>query len=326
MNAPFPPAGGPLSAPGSGAGDEPELRSLLEAEALRQPPVSSDLRAGVDRRVRRHRVRLAAFAAPVVALVLVGAVLLAPRSTPDATVATASEPTAQEGETPAPPATDEPAPEVVTPAPAANPDCGTVELGPDRLDPETGPLDCFIAAFNAGTDAQLVVLMHGPDGGTLTETITTAPGKQVEVVVDGSISIQLPSMSFGSGGGLVPADPEGGGGDCGTITVTEGTQPEQMDPAIVTCLIGLFTSGSEGGLTLVTNDATGGTMTVRLDVSASHLVTVTINGTLTQTLSELTIPSDLTAQLPPNGIGLDELGVGGLGGESFFPGHEKPGN
>ena len=316
MNAPFPPTGGPDPS----AGDEPQLRSLLQTEAQRQPPVSADLRAGVDRRVRRHRIQLAVLVAPVVAIVLVGAVLLAPRSTPDATLDTAAATATQDGET------DPTVPEVAPPVDSS--DCGTVELGPERLDPETAPIDCFIERFNAGADAQLVVLMQGPDGGTLTETVTTAPGKQVTVTVAGSVSMQLPELGLGTGGGLVPTEPDAeatGAQDCGTLTFTEGSAPAQIAPETMSCLFGLVTSGSGGGLTLVTNDATGGTMTVDIDISSSNLITVAVDGSLTQTLAELTIPSDLTSQLPPNGIGIDELlNMGGAG--DFMPGGEGPGN
>lgn len=315
MNAPFSPSGPNPS------GDEPELRALLDAEARRQPPVSPDLRSGVDRRVRRHRTRLAVAVAPVLAVVLVGAVLLAPRSTPDATLQTAAEPTesTEPGEVVAP--------EPSVPAPAADGfvDCGSVELGPERIDPETGPIDCFIEAFNADGDARLVVLVNGPDGGTLTETVTTAPGRQVNVAIAGSLSVQFPDVGFGTGGGgLVPAEPDGPGEDCGTFTYVEGTTAQEPSDEAISCLLGLFLSGSGGGFTAVTTDATGGTLTMRVDLSAERLLTVSFDGALTQTLpAELVVPADLTDQLPPNGFGLDELGLDGRGG--VFPG-AKPGS
>lgn len=318
MNAPFSPSGGPDPR----AGDEPELRSLLQAEAMRQPPVSPDLRAGVDRRIRRHRVQMAVLVAPVVAIVLVGAVLLAPRSTPETVLDTASSGAVQDGEAEAP------APEAAPPVDES--DCGSVELGPERLDPETAPLDCFIAAFNAGADATLAVVVHGPDGGTLTQTVTTAPGKQVTVAVQGSVSMQAPSFGLGKGGGIVPTEPDAdaaGAQDCGTLTFTQGTAPERIAPETMSCLFDLVTSGAGGGLTIVTNDATGGTMTVGIDISSSQLITVSVDGTLTQALADLEIPSDLTSQLPPNGIGIDELlELGGLDGDQGMAGGERPGS
>ena len=61
-------------------------------------------------------------------------------------------------------------------------------------------------------------------------------------------------------------------------------------------------------------------MAVDVEIGADHVVTVSVNGSLTQTLPELTIPSDLTAHLPPNGIGLEELGLGGIDPTSLLPG------
>lgn len=315
MNAPFPPAG-----PSPSAGDEPELRALLAAEARRQPPVSPDLRTGVDRRVRRHRLGLAALAAPVVVVLLVGAAFLGTRSSGDATLDTAAQTAAQDGEEGSP-APEVPSGDPAVPAPVAGGgDCGTIQLGPDRIDPETGPIDCFIEAFNAGTDARVVVVADSPDGGTLTQTVVTAPNKQITTTVDGSLSVQLPDLGgFGKGGGgLVEPEPEGPPVDCGVVTVSEETASTPMPPEVTSCLLELLTSGSGGGLTLVASDATGGTLTIRVDISSDQLLTMTIDGELTQSLpAELTIPSDLTDQLPPNGFGLDELGLGSGG---FFPG------
>ena len=308
MNAPFPTPGG--SDPSSP--DEPGLRSLLEAEARRQPPVSSaDLRAGVDRRLRRRRVQMAAVVVPVVALVLVGAALLAPRSNPDATLDTAAQTTGQDGP-------DEAAP--AEPPATTQVDCGSVSLGPDRVDPETGPMDCFIEAFNGGTDARLVVVTEGPDGGTLTQTVTTAADGHLAVAAEGTLSVQLPNLGFGGGGGLVQPEADGPGTDCGTITITEDSAHDALSSEVTTCMARLFTSGSGGGVTLVAQDAFGGTMTLRVDLSADALLTVTVDGQLTQAVPEgLTIPSDLTSKLPPNGFGLDDLG---LGDGNLFPGGE----
>ena len=301
MNAPF--------TPPDAADDEPRLRAMLDAEARRQPPVSTDLRAGVDRRVRRHRIRVVAMVAPAVVLVLAGAVLLAPRSNPETSLQTAA-------------GTEEPAADPAEPAGPTVADCGTVELGPERIDPETGPIDCFIAAFNDGTDAQVTVLVNGTDGGTITETVVTAPNKQVTITSSGSMSVKLPNLSFGSGGGIVPADPEGDGApiDCGSITFVEGQPAQDVPPDMVRCLVDLTVKGGEGGFSISTQDAAGQTMAVDVEIGADHVVTVSVNGSITQTLPELTIPSDLTAHLPPNGIGLDSLGLGGLESSGLFPG------
>ncbi len=319
MNTPFPPTD-----PSSASGDEPALRALLDAEARRQPPASADLRAGVDRRLRRRRMRIATFAVPVVVLVLVGAAMLAPRSTPDTTLATAAQTTDQQDGTVAP--EPEPQPEPVAPEPAVVApgdavDCGSVQIGPERIDPEKGPLDCFVAAFNAGADARIVVVVDGADGGSLTQTVTTASRTSVSVAVTGSLSVQLPTIGFG--GGLVDPGSDLAPVDCGTLTVSEATGPQAITPEMRSCLVGLFTSGSGGGLTMVTTDESGGTLTVRIDISADGLVSISIDGELTASMPEgLAIPSDLTDRLPPNGIGLDELGLGG--GIGSFPGTTQP--
>jgi len=320
MNAPFPPAG-----PNPSAGDEPELRALLDADARRQPPVSPDLRAGVDRRVRRHRLGTAALAAPLVVVLLLGAAFLGTRSATDTTLDTAAQTTAQDGEDGAPAAEAGPDdPTVPVPAEGGGVDCGTIQLGPDRVDPETAPIDCFIEAFNAGTDARLVVVSDSPDGGTLTQTVVTAPNKQISSTVDGSLTVQLPSLGgFGSGGGggLVEPEPEGPPVDCGTVSVTEETAATPMPPEVTSCLVELFTTGTGGGLTIIATDVTGAALTIGVDISAEQLLTVTFDGSITQTLPDgLTIPSDLTDKLPPNGFGLDELGLGDLGSEGLSPG------
>jgi hypothetical protein len=307
MNAPF----SAPDRPGS-TDDEPQLRALLGDEARRQPPVSPDLRAGVDRRVRRHRMRVAAVVAPAVALVLGGAVLLAPRATPEATLQTAAG-----SEEPAAESAAEPAP-VVTVT-----DCGTVELGPERVDPEAAPLDCFIAAFNAGTDATVTVLLHGPDGGTITEQVATAPNKQISITSSGSASIQMPNISFGSGGGIVPADPEGDGSttNCGDLTWTEGqTAAPDVPPDMVECLVDLTLQGGAGRFSITSHDAAGQTLAVVVEISSDRLVTVSVDGAVTQTLPDLTIPSDLTSHLPPNGFGIPDMGLGGMGETWMFPG------
>lgn len=307
MNSPFPPTD-----PSSASGDEPALRALLDAEARRQPPASADLRAGVDRRLRRRRMRIATAAVPIVALVLGGAAMLAPRSTPDTTLATAAQ-TAGEQDAPDAPEPDVTAPEPAVVAPGEAVDCGSVQIGPERVDPEKGPLDCFVDAFNAGTDARIVVVVDGADGGSLTQTVTTASRTSVSVAVTGSLSMKLPSIGFG--GGLVDPGSDVSPVDCGTVNVSEATGPGAITPEVGSCLLGLFTSASGGGLTMVTTDEAGSTLTVRIDVSADRLVTISIDGDLTASLPEgVTIPSDLTDHLPPNGIGLDELGLGGRTG------------
>ena len=94
-----------------------------------------------------------------------------------------------------------------------------------------------------------------------------------------------------------------------------------MPPEVTSCLVELFTSGTGGGLTIIATDATGSRLTIGVDISADQLLTVTFDGVFTQTIPEgLTIPSDLTDKLPPNGFGLDELGLGSLGSEGPFPG------
>jgi hypothetical protein len=331
-----------------------DLRDTLADDVRRQPPVTPAFEAGVQRRVRRRRLQTAAVLTPLVALVVVGAALARPTTSPDATLATAdatataSAPgssvvpgtvpvTSVAPTTSAAPATsvvpapdapkaDDPAVPAPTttstvPAPVAGGDCGTVTMtgAPGATPgPDTAPFTCFIRAFNADVAASLSVVGSSPGNGALTSRITTAPGHVMTVATDGTMSIKLPAFPHSGQGGVVAGDETPGSGDCGTITLSTGAKPA-LDSAVTRCIVSAFMHGTAAQLTVIVNGDLGGAITTSVTLAADHTVTVTSNGTIrVQAPAGLTVPEDVLRAIPAGGSGLE--GVPGLSGAGGFGG------
>lgn len=347
-----------------------DFRQALHADAAQQPPISPDLRAAVDRQVRRQRIRAIAVASPAVVVLLLGAALLLPRAGQDTTLSvadggtsttavTTTVPPSVVTSTPgtaasSPPNTFDPAttettvdststvPGATTTAPAGPTSCGTVEVDPS--DPsklptgDTGPFACFIKAFNARTQTDLTIIVHGTDGGQLTQKLTATPEHLLTVVANGSTTIKLPAMPFGTGnggGGLVPDD-SSTGSDCGTINVDTSAMggwdskdpsddPANMHPdaKVFKCLLNAVMGSSSAHVNFVVHDGKGGTMTSSIELNgADHQLTVNLDGTLTVQLPDhLKVPEDVMNAMPSGHLGIGGLtkGLGGVGGWDGWP-------
>jgi hypothetical protein len=314
-----------------------DLRNALGNEAAQQPPVSTDLRAGVDRRVRRQRLRAVALVAPAIAFVLVAAVLLAPRGSNDTTLATAdgnngtsvatttTVPAIEDPGTPTTVATGVPSPTDPTSV-----DCGTVNVGMTMTDAiETDRFDCFFKGFNGDGTTYLTVVMAGPGGGAITEKLTSAPGHTLTVAGSGSMTAQLPALNFGGGGSDNPFPGAATGGDCGTIHVpvpatwtVSSADPSSPPPSgfpgmkAMSCLLGAITGGGEGQVVLEVGDESSGIMTVTISIGADHVLTMSVDGQITMHLpADLTVPEDLLNNIPPGALGMGQM-VPGMGPRS----------
>jgi hypothetical protein len=322
-----------------------DLRHVLADDSARQPEVSPDFTAGVQRRVRRRRVQTAVVLTPLVALVVVGVAIARPGPAPDATLATAdggAAGTTVPGTAPAttsttaapvtvpgpgePPATLPDAPTVPDPAPApsAGGDCGTVtvdeSLATSRTTPDLGPLTCFVTAFNARQAASVTVVTTLAGSGSTTSRIATTADHVLTVSADGTTTMKLPPFSLGGEGGVVSGD-AGALQDCGTLTVSKATAEGASDPtkafggAAGSCLVQALLQGSPARLTTVVEGDLGGAITSAIEVTADHTVTVTTSGTVTvQAPAELRVPEDVLSAIPAAGTSLSGLpGLGGLG-------------
>lgn len=236
-----------------------DFRNALHADAAHQPPITPDLRAAVDRQVRRQRLRAIAVASPAVVVLLLGGVLLLPRGGQETTLSAAdggtgttvvtsalpasttststatTEPSTTEPSTTEPaatvPSTTVPVPPPTTVAPTTVTTatgaltCGTVEiktLDAKSLDTsQSGPFTCFMKAFNAGVQTDLTIVVSGADGGGLTERITATPDHLLTVTANGSMTVKLPAFNLGggNGGGGLVPADPAGVSDCGTITI-----------------------------------------------------------------------------------------------------------
>ena len=228
-----------------------DFRQALHADAAHQPPISPDLRANVDRQVRRQRLRAIAVASPAVVVLLLAAALLLPRGGQETTLSVADGGTGTTVTTAVPPSvvtsiadpsTSEPTttetavdatstvPDATTPtspattaAPGTSVSCGTVEIA--SLDPtsipkgDDSPFACFIKSFNGGVQTDLTIVVTDANGGRLTERISASPDHLLTVEAHGSMTIKLPPFNFGGGGGGLVPDDSDAGGNCGTITV-----------------------------------------------------------------------------------------------------------
>lgn len=329
-----------------------DLRAALQDEAERQPAVSPAFDAGIAGRVRRQRALKALALIPVLAVVVLGAALVMARGSGDATVQTAD---GGAGTSVAPPATsvvpdtkprwkgkgvDEdrvppaaPSTEPSTTAPPTtsapgaapvNGACGTVTIAmTGAANVDTAPFTCFLRALDAGVPADLTVVVTGPEGGQLTDRITTdGPGRMMTVSVEGSMSVDLPDFSFGSGGGPASGDAAGsGGGDCGTTSVSisaTGAKGGAVKPdtKAMQCLANAFLGGQPATLILIVQDQRGGAIDTTIDLSTDHRVTVTSSGSITLQLPEgLRVPEDLINAIPPGVMGLNAIpGLSGFGG------------
>lgn len=331
-----------------------DFRRALHDHVGQQPPVSPDLRAGVDRQVRRQRLRAIAVASPAVVVLLLGAALLLPRGGQETTLSVAdggtgttavtttapapttvtvpsktTEPDASSKPTTTAPATTEPGATATTVTTAASGTpkdpvpCGQVEIS--TLDPTSlptgsnGPFACFIKAFNAGAPTDLAIIVHGPDGGTLTEKLSATADHRLTVTANGSMAVKLPAFNLGGGGGGLVPDDSTSAGECGTITVDLADKnAEKPDAKVLKCLMAGFMGGRSAHVTFVMHDAQGGTMTSSITLSGTdHVVTVTMDGTTTVKLPDhLKVPEDVLNAVPSGHMGLNGMmgGLGGLGG------------
>ncbi len=321
-----------------------DLREGLGDEARRQPPISPDFRPGVDQQVRRQRLRAAAVVTPLLILVLVAAVLLVPRGAQDTTVSAADGgpagsvvpapgSTVAEAPTTAAPTTS--APEVTIPTDPTTPpvseapttpttgqaggDCGTITVTADHQAAlDKAPLTCFAKALNADAGATLTVVLDQQAAGTITEQLVATPGKVVTVTAHGAITVKLPAMAFGNGGGgsAFPTDQVPANGDCGTITMSTGDKPSASEMKVGQCLLGAFTRGGTAHVAIVMTSADGGSMTADISVSAEHVLTMKLDGTVTMTLpAGMKVPEDLLSAIPSGKMGLGSMpGMGGFGG------------
>lgn len=217
-----------------------DFRNALHNDAAHQPPITPDLRAGIDRQVRRQRLRAIAVASPAVVVLLLGAAVLLPRGSQDTTlsvadggagttvvtsVVPASTTSAPAASSTSPSSTEPPttetttattdpdtggsattaAPTTATTMPSGPVSCGTVDIktveGTSLDKSESGPFSCFIKAFNAGVQTDLTIVVSGADGGRLTERITATADHVVTVTANGSMTVKLPAFSLGGGHG-----------------------------------------------------------------------------------------------------------------------------
>ncbi len=333
-----------------------DLRDGLGDEARRQPPISPDFRPGVDQRVRRQRLRAAAVATPAVILLLVVAALLVPRGPQETTVSAADggaagsvvPTTATSGTTlvseapttastvltpPSLPATEttvpadpsgpaSTAPTTVPPtAPPAAPaggDCGTIAVtATHKAAVDKAPMTCFINAVNADVAATLTVVLDQGAAGSITEHLANVPGHLVSITANGSVTMKLPAFSFGAGGGSAfPTDSVPANGDCGTVTIEVGDKPSGSEMKVAQCILGAFTKGGTAHLTLVMTSPEGGSMNADLSISAEHVLSITLDGTLTMKLpAGMKVPDDLLSAIPSGKMGMGSMpGMGGFGG------------